>query len=162
MALRFGSPVRGAGIQNWNKLMVSHSTVKSNRAKVEGGGIRVNQTVTATVTRIRGTIVADNFASIAPDCSGILSSLGNNLLGNNSECEFVAGRDDLVGTSARPVDPRLAPLQDNGGPTETHALLPGSPAIDAGGGRAAPGTDQRGISRPQGNAADMGSYEKGG
>ena len=57
------------------------------------------------------------------------------------------------------VDPLLGPLQNNGGPTLTHALLLGSPAIDAGDDGAAPGTDQRGISRPQEVATDIGAYE---
>lgn len=156
------SAIKGAGIQNWNTLTVTHSTVKSNRAEIAGGGISVKLMVTAPVTELRGTIVADNAASSAPDCSGIVTSLGNNLLGNNSECAFEPARDDLVGTPAQPVNPRLAPLHNNGGPTETHALLPGSPAIDSSGGISAPDTDQRGIARPQGAAADMGSYEQEG
>ena len=58
------------------------------------------------------------------------------------------------------LDPLLGPLQDNGGPTFTHALLPGSPAIDH-----IPAencevtTDQRGVARPQGAACDIGAYE---
>ena len=61
---------------------------------------------------------------------------------------------DLINT-----DPMLGPLGDNGGPTETQALLPGSPAIDAG--VAVPGvtTDQRGVPRPQGQAPDIGAFE---
>jgi hypothetical protein len=50
-------------------------------------------------------------------------------------------------------------LQDNGGPTYTQALLPGSPAIDAGTSAGAPGTDQRGLFRPQGPAPDIGAFE---
>ena len=50
-------------------------------------------------------------------------------------------------------------LQDNGGPTKTHALLEGSPAIGAGDQEAAPDKDQRGVSRPQGNGSDIGAYE---
>jgi hypothetical protein len=53
----------------------------------------------------------------------------------------------------------LGPLADNGGPTLTLALLPGSPAIDAGDTLAAPPTDQRGFPRPYGPAADIGAYE---
>ena len=57
------------------------------------------------------------------------------------------------------VDPLLGPLADNGGLTRTHALLAGSPALDAGDDAAAPATDQRGIARPQGAASDIGSFE---
>ena len=56
---------------------------------------------------------------------------------------------------------KLGPLQDNGGPTLTHALLVGSPAIDAGDDAAAPTTDQRGVARPLGAATDIGAFELG-
>ena len=55
--------------------------------------------------------------------------------------------------------PELGPRQGNGGPTFTHVLLLGSPAIDAGDDGAAPATDQRGTSRPQGAASDFGAFE---
>ena len=58
-------------------------------------------------------------------------------------------------------DPKLGPLADNGGPTLTMALLPGSPAIDAGNTSLAPTTDQRGFPRPAGLAADIGAFEYG-
>jgi hypothetical protein len=57
------------------------------------------------------------------------------------------------------ADPKLGPLADNGGPTLTMALLPGSPAIDAGNTSLAPETDQRGFLRPAGLAADIGAFE---
>ncbi len=53
----------------------------------------------------------------------------------------------------------LAPLAGNGGPTQTVALFPGSPAINAGGGPSCPATDQRGVSRPQEKACDIGAFE---
>src|SRR6185503_518152 len=54
---------------------------------------------------------------------------------------------------------RLAPLADNGGPTLTHALLLGSPAVDAGAPSGFPSTDQRGVPRPFGPYADIGAFE---
>jgi hypothetical protein len=59
------------------------------------------------------------------------------------------------------VDPKLGALADNGGPTQTRELLPGSPAIDAvvASGAGCPATDQRGVSRPNGAACDIGAYE---
>jgi hypothetical protein len=59
------------------------------------------------------------------------------------------------------ADPKLGPLADNGGPTLSMALLPGSPAIDAGNTSLAPATDQRGFPRPAGLAADIGAFEYG-
>ena len=71
--------------------------------------------------------------------------------------------------SAAPIDAKLGPLADYGGPTLTHALLSGSPAIDGGnpatpgsGGTACPTTDQRGETRPSGAACDVGSVEVAG
>ena len=57
------------------------------------------------------------------------------------------------------TDPLLGPLADNGGPTLTHALGVGSPAIDSADAGACPATDQRGVARPQGAGCDVGSFE---
>jgi hypothetical protein len=62
-------------------------------------------------------------------------------------------------TSRSGIDPLLGPLADNGGPTSTLALLPTSPAIDAGDATACPATVQRGVRRPQGRACDIGAFE---
>ncbi|HKG54011.1 MAG TPA: choice-of-anchor Q domain-containing protein, partial [Anaerolineales bacterium] len=82
------------------------------------------------------------------NCDGTVVDLGNNLswpIENN-----------CPGTHA---DPRLDSLADNGGPTETMALLARSPAIDAGDLRTCSTTDQRGVTRPQGDACDIGAFE---
>jgi hypothetical protein len=92
------------------------------------------------------------------NCYGTIESLGHNLEDTNT-CAL-AGAGDLHG-----VDPLLSPLRDNGGPQPTYALLPGSPAIDAGDNAGCPSTDQRGVARPKdGNAdgtptCDIGAYE---
>jgi hypothetical protein len=94
-------------------------------------------------------------ASNSPvNCSGWLTDAGHNLSSDTS-CPFT-GPGSMNGT-----DPMLGPLADNDGPTFTMALLPGSPAIDAGDTGAAPATDQRGRPRPVGAAADIGAYEYG-
>jgi hypothetical protein len=87
-----------------------------------------------------------------------LNSQGHNLIGDGTGG---SGFDptDLVGTSANPIDPLLGPLQDNGGPTQTMALLVGSPAIGAGDPTNAPPTDQRGASRIFNGTIDIGAYE---
>jgi hypothetical protein len=104
---------------------------------------------------LTNTIVADNGVE---NCDGNISSLGHNLTDDTS-CGLTEPSDLVV------ADAMLGPLQDNGGPTETHDLLPGgtttpgSPAIDAGDNAACPTTDQRGVVRPQGAACDIGAVE---
>jgi len=88
------------------------------------------------------------------DCTGSLADAGHNLSSDNS-CAFTN-----IG-SMNNTDPKLGPLANNGGPTLTMALLPGSPAIDAGDTSLAPDTDQRGFPRPAGLAADIGAFEYG-
>ena len=105
------------------------------------------------------TIIAENSAWTAPDCFGVVNSLGHNLVGDGIACDFNTASGDQVGFQF-PVDPKLGPLQDNGGPTKTHALLEGSPAIGAGDQESAPETDQRGVARPQGEGSDIGAYER--
>jgi CSLREA domain-containing protein len=115
----------------------------------QGGGIaRSSGTVT-----LRNSIVAGNIdmGGQAPDCIGPIASGGNNIIGNMTGCSFTATTGDLQN-----VDPKLGPLADNGGFTETHALLKGSPAIGAAGPDAAP-TDQRGLQRKD---PDIGAYER--
>ena len=170
----------GGGIQNTGTLTLTNSTVSGNTAGGgNGGGISnassgseltvTNGTITGNVATLPGggvfnfgavtlinTIVANN--SSGGDCYGTvtrlgsISSLGHNL-DNDGSCEL-SGPGDLSDT-----DPLLGPLRDNGGPTFTHALRPGSRAIDAGDDTAAPLTDQRGVRRPQGRDSDIGAYE---
>jgi uncharacterized repeat protein (TIGR01451 family) len=81
-------------------------------------------------------------------------------------CTFITLTHDFVGTDTSLIDARLDMLADNGSETQTHALLPDSPAIDAGnpatpgsGNGACEALDQRGITRPMGSACDIGAYE---
>jgi hypothetical protein len=82
-----------------------------------------------------------------------LGSNGHNLA-TDGTCNLVAAGDQAN------TDPVLGPLADNGGPTRTHALLPGSPAIDAADPGQCPVADQRGIARPQGPSCDVGAFER--
>jgi hypothetical protein len=79
-------------------------------------------------------------------------SLGHNLSSDNS-CTLNAS-GDMTNTNRL-----LGPRQDNGGPTPTHALRSGSPAINAGTNAGCPATDQRVVPRPQGGNCDSGAYE---
>jgi hypothetical protein len=108
----------------------------------------------APTLKLTNTIVSGNQWYACDHWTGanILISGGNNLVQDDT-CNPVAS--DKIG-----VNPLLGPLADNGGPTLTHALLPGSPAIDAADDAACPATDQRGVARPQGAHCDMGSFER--
>jgi hypothetical protein len=97
-----------------------------------------------------------------PDVSGSVTSSDHDLVGDGTGSNLKGGVNaDQVGTSASPINPLLGPLQNNGGPTQTMALLVNSPAIDAGDSAASglPGTDQRGFARIRGAAVDIGAYE---
>jgi hypothetical protein len=150
----------GGGIFNFNGTVQLVSSTLTNNAvdKGNGGGIRNFQGTTS----VNNTIIAGNFDSgeESPDVDGRFTSNGFNLIGIvNGSTGFSNGVNrDIVGTSTTPIDPRLTPLQNNGGSTFTHALLPGSRAIDNGNSNTT-GIDQRGASRPQGFAVDIGAVE---
>jgi hypothetical protein len=97
-----------------------------------------------TVTLKNTIIVANN----GGNCSGTIVDGGGNLQ-SGTDCGATISS---AGTS-------LQALGDNGGPTQTQALGTGSPAINAAVGCPPPSTDQRGISRPQGSACDIGAFE---
>jgi hypothetical protein len=105
------------------------------------GGARGSLSASSSGITLRNTIVAGNTATTGPSCGSPVLSLGHNLE-SGTDCGFVAA-GDLAG-----VDPLLGPLQNNGGFTPTHALLAGSPAIDAGDPTECPARDQRGFVRP--------------
>ncbi len=149
--------------------MLNNVTIAGNTVTGQGGegaGIAIE---TGTLT-IRNSIVAGNAANANADCvfagtnfSSVVSQ-GHNVIGTTDGCAFTATTGDQVG-----ADPKLGPLNDNGGPTETMALLAGSAALDTGdpgvpgsGGTACEATDQRGASRPEGTACDIGAFEAGG
>jgi RTX calcium-binding nonapeptide repeat (4 copies) len=113
---------------------------------------------------IRNSIVADNTSFINNDqpagsaenpgfehnCSGPLTDDGNNLEGA-TDCGFMAS------TSRQDAAPRLGPLADNGGQTDTMRLLPGSAALNRG--ASCEVSDQRGVPRTLGGVCDIGAYE---
>jgi hypothetical protein len=147
----------GGGILNQGTLAINACTIVNNSAPGGGGGL---ETITNTTT-LRNTILAGNSGSSGPDGYtplGFINSEGYNLIGSTANCTIVPGTGDVMGFSFASL--LLGPLQNNGGPTQTHALLPGSPAIDAiPGCNGSPATDQRGIARPQGTACDVGAFE---
>ena len=158
-----------AGAISLNNLTIAHNSADSDGDGTgDGGGLAGADAFVS----IGNTIVAHNVdtGGQAPDCTGRIDSRGYNLIENGTHCVWVGGPADITGR-----DPRLGSLANNGATTPTHALLPGSPAIDSGhpaapgsGGDACEANDQRGISRPQdGNAdgvarCDIGAFERRG
>ena len=142
---------QGGGLFNDGTITMLNTTLSSNNtAMVNNGIIRSKNTI------ITGSTVGDNCAG-----GGTFTSLGHNL--ENTDTCGLHGVGDLVNT-----DPLLGPLQNNQGPTLTHALLTGSPAIDSGDNTDCPLQDQRGAYRPADGdddtlkVCDIGAYEFAG
>lgn len=148
-------------------VFLNHCTFFGNAGGVLGtGGIFFAQPITLNRCIVAGnTTDSLGTADLRRANSEVVTSVGGNLIGNNGGTlpgnvsdVFPAG--SLVGTPASPLDARLRPLGPSGGPTWTHAPLPGSPAINAGG--ASPfATDQRGFPRDVGGSCDLGAVERG-
>ncbi|HEU4324766.1 MAG TPA: choice-of-anchor D domain-containing protein [Roseiflexaceae bacterium] len=154
---------RGGGIFLLdNDGAIAHVTIADNTAAADGGGLAVGTPSFGPGAFIDNTLIATNSAASNPDVSGTFNTLGTNLIGDGTGGNYAA--PDLVGTPAAPIDPLLGPLQDNGGPTSTHALLPGSPAINAGDQSFStpPDNDQRGVGFPRvsNGRIDIGALER--
>ncbi len=156
----FGGPKgEGGGVflSEFAQANLTHSTIAMNTA-LNGGGLRNGGSAT-----LRNCIVAANES--LGDCDGSVTSQGYNLIQRTNGCSILG----MISNNIYGQDPLLGPLQDNGGPTWTHALLPGSLAIDNGDSGGQP-TDQRGGVRPvwlfinseQGDGSDIGAFEVGG
>jgi CSLREA domain-containing protein len=151
--------------------LVQNTTISGNRTSNAGGGIAaagdaiilLNVTVSGNIGLTSGGILGDDRLTVLNtivaentpfNCGGPAPFVsGGYNLDDGATCGFTAA-GDISGVPAL-----LGPLQDNGGPTHTHALLPGSPAIDAANDATAPPTDQRYILRPQGPHSDIGAFE---
>jgi Concanavalin A-like lectin/glucanases superfamily/Immunoglobulin I-set domain len=145
----------GLMLLGFDTFVAASVTIVSNRAEFGGGGVYDDGNGTA---EFKNTIIAGNEDPSTPDIDGDFVSLGFNLIGNG----FTDGVDgNQVGSAATPLDPVVGPLQNNGGPTATHALLTSSPAINAGTNDLAPPTDQRGPGFPRiiGGVIDIGAFE---
>lgn len=137
----------GGGIYDVGDVQLVNATVYGNLAGEAGGGIYTFFSAGPGVTLTNSIVASNNI----DDCSGAIQSNGFNI---DSD-----GRCNLKQSSDLPrFDPGLGPLADNGGPTQTHALLTNSPAINAGDAASCPLTDQRGEKRSDGKC-DIGAYE---
>jgi hypothetical protein len=174
VATESGSANQGAGLFNSggtvsivNTTFAGNSQVATDGASSSGSAIENLGTemtlLNVTVAGNSGAPAVDNIATVnvrnsivangaSGNCDGTLTSQGSNLE-SSDQCGLHAAGDQVG------KDPLLGALLDNGGQTDTLALLPGSPAIDRGDTPACPPTDQRGIARPQGPACDVGAFE---
>jgi CSLREA domain-containing protein len=141
-----------------SKVSILNSTIAGNSvgATGVGGGLAVYNPTPGVVSTlaVTNTIVADNTGPAGPSDCGPVTVTSTNNLSSDSSCLFVDPG------SKQNANPQLGPLQNNGGPTDTMALPAGSPAIDAGTNAGCPAVDQRGITRPQGPACDIGAFER--
>lgn len=132
----------GGSISNGSKMILVHSTVAANSAGINNAGKLV----------IANSLIANN--KNGPDCSSasgaILQLSGANFIADGSCGAPLSG------------NPKLGPLADNGGRTKTHALLPGSPAVDAADPSLCSASDQRAIERPHPSdgQCDIGAFEQ--
>lgn len=148
-----------------NLTIVDNQSDLDNDTAGNGGGIFISGPVT-----LRNSILAQNSSNggMGPDCFGALTSDGYNIIGVDTDCTITPPQGDPASTDSYGVDPLLGPLGNNGGPTQTRALLAGSPAIDGGnpagcldGSGNLVTTDQRGQIRPSGPRCDIGAFELG-
>src|SRR4051812_10653953 len=162
------SAASGGGIDNSDEfggaqMTVTNSTIAFNSATNGGGGIRQEDgSDNNNGVIFSNSLVAKNTAPTAPDALGSFSA-SFTLVGKGTGSSITNTNGNKVGKvtpNATAIDPKLGALALNGGPTRTHALLAGSPAIDAASATNCPAADQRGVARPQGGGCDMGSYEK--
>jgi len=185
------SAYSGGGISSRITMNITNSTISGNSASGSGGGIYNRSTLNGgmlihTMMTFTNSTITDNSAlGTTSGGGGILNSGGiinlKNTIVAKSNGGGQTGGDCIKingGTIPSPLNsldsdntcgvgvlsnqnPLLGPLVANGGPTQTHALLPGSPAIDAGDAAICTTTDQRGVIRPQGLGCDVGAYESG-
>jgi hypothetical protein len=154
----------GAILNNLGQLAINFSTLSTNTAGTEGGGLYNDSTLSLQSTILSGnhseiSVGTDvySFETVATGSYNVIG-IGNSLRGiSNGDSNH-----NQVGDGVTPLQPRLAASGSYGGTTETFALLPGSPAL----GRGDPGTtlttDQRGLPRSRGGLVDVGAYQSQG
>ena len=138
---------------------ISNSTITANTAARNGGGLTLYNSYDSSFTpSVASTIIAGNIATDDPQNADVFTYI---VYAVNGDHNLVIAGSDAIWATDTPLnaDPQLLPLAFNGGPTKTHALPPGSPAIDAGSNPLDLDTDQRGYARVVGAAADIGAYE---
>ena len=170
-----GTNSDGGGLWfNDSVVTIVSSTITGNSASRAGGGLGMYASLFDKKLTIHNSIIAGNTAATQPDFTaptnpGTNLQVKSSLIGNNVGTSLTASatadpNGNRIGAPGALIHPLLGPLQDNGGPTLTHALLPGSPAIDAGDNALLAGqtTDQRGVPfiRTFNATVDIGAYER--
>ncbi|HLF79991.1 MAG TPA: choice-of-anchor Q domain-containing protein, partial [Dehalococcoidia bacterium] len=131
----------GGGIYNASLISLTNVTIAENVSVATGG--QLSHGGASPATTLLNTIIAQGSGGSAGNCFNVASfaSQGNNL-SSDATCPLL-GLNDLQNTN-----PLVVALANNGGPTDTHLLSPGSPAIDGATNAGCPGSDQRGQTRP--------------
>jgi hypothetical protein len=153
-------PVGGAGIYAQGVLTINNSTISGNSAFAEDGVGGAMLVESANLTITSSTIAANTAGGGCPGIAGgpPVTYFVRNTISLGGCVIFLPKETNIQDGDP---DPLLGPLQDNGGPTDTMTLLPGSPAIDAGDNTGAPTYDQRGPGYPRivGDTIDIGALE---
>jgi uncharacterized repeat protein (TIGR01451 family) len=136
---------------------ITNTTISGNTVTGDptsaGGGLLIGSTSPTVGLSVTNTIIQGNTVNGAEgDCSGVVAPTSAANLTGDTSCMFM----DAASVQG---NPQLAALGNNGGPTDTMLPAEGSPAIDAGTGTGCPATDQRGVTRPQRTACDIGAVE---
>lgn len=169
-----GEQAFGGGIAaTFGNVTIESSTIARNSTTgsySSGGGLYVRSSAVTLTNSILAlnTIVTGGYPDVFINPTfGATFSANHSLIGNRQGITLAAApvgspdaNGNLIGSTTSPIDPKLGPLADNGGPTATLALLSGSPALDAGG-KTKLAIDQRGFTRVVGKAVDMGAFESG-
>lgn len=176
----------GVRVEGTSDALISNTTFSGNSGTFANGGGQALHVLTSTVTLnnstitqntatfeavvvqsgtldLSSTVIAQNGANNdLAVFGGTVNSDGTNFIGNaGTSSPSWAAPGDQIGTTSSPLDAMLGPLADNGGPTQTHLPLPGSPLIDSGANTFGLDTDQRGFvrERPDGSP-DIGAVER--
>jgi hypothetical protein len=161
-ASKAGGGIALVGEHGSARLALLNMTIAGNSSNGAGGGIAALSLGADAGVTFKNTLIGENEAELrgTSNCYALalstgvemLTSLGHNLE-DRDQCRFNEPTDWTK------INLRIGPLANNGGSTETHALLEGSPARDVGDDSCCPCVDQRGMSRPQCGCSDIGSYE---
>ncbi|HEX4350008.1 MAG TPA: choice-of-anchor Q domain-containing protein, partial [Verrucomicrobiae bacterium] len=178
-----GGSAHGASVsQDSGSAIITSCTISGNQSLAGSGGVGATGGGTlgpggansggvfsAGNVQVENCIMAGNSATNYPDVDGTVQSGGFNLVGiSDGSTGWLVAEAGNLGNSSFPINPKLGPLQNNGGTTPTLALLSGSPAVDQGESFSL-ATDQRNFARPEdnvsianasgGDGSDIGAYE---